>query len=299
MKICRTLFSSIRDSFKSVVRNFSLSLASISCITITLIIIAASLLISESVKNFTQEIEKDVTIVVFLDSDITPFERDTFEKEIKTIENMDTYTFKSKEDVKTDMEKEHDSISGILKEWDEEENPLKDTYTVKVKDVEQIKDTATKIEAIEKVNTVQYGEGLVEKLVGVFDTVEKVTIIAAGSLALVTVFLIINTIKLTIYSRKREIGIMRLVGASNTRIKLPFVIEGIILGIIGAIIPILLVVYGYTSFYNYFGGVLFSKIIKLISPMPFVLYTSLIVLGIGMVVGMIGSARAVRKYINV
>ena len=92
---------------------------------------------------------------------------------------------------------------------------------------------------------------------------------------------------------------MRLVGASNSRIKLPFVIEGIILGIIGSVIPILAIVFGYTALYDHFGGVLFSSVIRLVKPMPFVVDTSLVVLLIGMIVGMIGSARAVRRYIKV
>lgn len=299
MKSCRTFIRSLRDAFKSVVRNFSLSLASVTCITITLIIIAAALLISENVRNFTDEIEKDVTIVAFLDSDVSNKTRKNFELALKKNMNIETFTFKSKADVKEDMQKENETFSSVLEEWDDKENPLKDTYTIKVHDVNKIGDTAKDIEGMEGVNSVQYGEGLVEKLVGVFDAIEKITIVAAGALIIVTVFLIINTIKLTIFSRKREIGIMRLVGASNTRIKLPFVIEGIILGMIGSIIPILIIVFGYTAMYDYFGGILFSPVIRLIDPMPFVINASVIVLLIGMLVGMIGSARAVRRYVKV
>jgi len=299
MKIFRTLFRSIRDAFKSVIRNFSLSLASISCITITLIIIAAALLISQNVKNFTNEIESDVTIVAFLESDVTDEVRDSFELYLKQLDNVDTFDFQSKSHVKEEMSKENDTFSDILSEWDDEENPLKDTYTIKVKKVEEIKKTAEAISDQEGVNSVQYGEGLVEKLVGVFSAIEKVTIVSALALIVVTIFLIINTIKLTIFSRKREISIMRLVGASNMRIRLPFVVEGIVLGMIGSVLPILVVVFGYSSLYNHFGGQLFSPIIRLISPMPFILYTSFIVLGIGMIVGMVGSSRAVRKYIKI
>ena len=299
MKSCRTFIRSLRDAFKSVVRNFSLSLASVTCITITLIIIAAALLISENVRNFTDEIEKDVTIVAFLDSDVSDDTRKDFELTLKKNMNIETFTFKSKADVKEDMQKENETFSSVLEEWDDKENPLKDTYTIKVHDVNKIGDTAKDIEGMEGVNSVQYGEGLVEKLVGVFDAIEKITIVAAAALIIVTVFLIINTIKLTIFSRKREIGIMRLVGASNSRIKLPFVIEGIILGMIGSIIPILIIVFGYTAMYDYFGGVLFSPVIRLIDPMPFVINASVIVLLIGMLVGMIGSARAVRRYVKV
>lgn len=299
MKSCRTFFRSLRDAFKSVVRNFSLSLASITCITITLIIIASALLLSSNVKNFTDEIEKDVTIVAFLDSDVSDETRENFEIAIKKNLNVETFNYKSKSKVKDEMQKENETFSSVLSEWDDASNPLKDTYTIKVNDVKKIGSTAKEIENLDGVNSVQYGEGLVEKLVGVFDAIEKITVVAALALIIVTIFLIINTIKLTIFSRKREIGIMRLVGASNSRIKLPFVIEGIILGMIGSIIPIVVVVFGYTTMYDYFGGVLFSPVIKLVSPMPFVVNASLIILIIGMFVGMFGSARAVRRYIKV
>lgn len=299
MKSCRTFFRSFRDAFKSVIRNFSLSLASITCITITLIIIAAALLLSNNVKNFTNEIEKDVTIVAFLDSDVKDDVRENFETAIKKNLNIETFNYKSKTEVKNEMARENKTFSSVLAEWDDASNPLKDTYTIKVRDVKDIGKTAKEIEKMDGVSSVQYGEGLVEKLVGVFDAIEKITYVAALALIIVTIFLIINTIKLTIFSRKREIGIMRLVGASNSRIKLPFVIEGIILGMIGSIIPILVVVLGYTALYDYFGGVLFSPVIKLVSPTPFVVNTSLIILIIGMVVGMVGSARAVRRYIKV
>lgn len=299
MKGCRTFLRSLRDAFKSVIRNFSLSLASITCITITLIIIASALLLSENVKNFTNEIEKDVTIVAFLNSDVKEAVRNEFEMSLKRNMNVETFDYKSKAKVKEDMAKENKTFSSVLSEWDDASNPLKDTYTIKVRDVKEIGETAKEIEKTDGVSSVQYGEGLVEKLVGVFDAIEKITYIAAFALIVVTVFLIINTIKLTIFSRKREIGIMRLVGASNSRIKLPFVIEGIILGMIGSIIPILVVVFGYTAMYDYFNGILFSPVIKLVKPTPFVVDTSLIILVIGMVVGMIGSARAVRRYIKV
>ena len=299
MKIFRTFFRSIRDAFKSVGRNFSLSLASISCTTITLIIIAAAILISQNVSKFATEIEIDVTIIAFMSDELNTENKDEFETNLKKISNVSNFTFKGKSEVKKEMEGENETFSEILKEWDDEDNPLKDTYVIKVIDVEKIGDTAKEIKSNELVSSVQYGEGLVEQLVSVFDAIKKVTYIAAIALFVVTVFLIINTIKLTIFSRKREISIMRLVGASNYRIRLPFVFEGVILGVIGSIIPILLIIYGYSALYDSMGGVLFSSIIKLVKPMPFAINTSLIILGIGIVVGMFGSARAVRRYIKV
>ena len=92
---------------------------------------------------------------------------------------------------------------------------------------------------------------------------------------------------------------MRLVGASNLTIKVPFIIEGMLIGALGSIIPIIVVVYGYIAFYNNFGGQLFSPLIRLISPEPFIFVISGIVLIIGILVGMLGSSRAVRKYLKV
>ena len=140
---------------------------------------------------------------------------------------------------------------------------------------------------------------MVEQLVSTFDVVRKISIGAVIALIIVTAFLIVNTIKITIFSRKREIEIMRLVGASNINIKIPFVIEGLILGILGSIIPIITTCYGYTTLYDKFGGKLFTDFIKLIEPTPFIYYVSIILVVIGMIVGMFGSLRAVKKYLKI
>ncbi len=299
MKPFRMLGRSIRDAFKSVFRNFSLSLASISCITITLIIVAIAIIASFNVQNFTKEIEKDMTIVVFLENETTPAETNLVEQEIKALGNVESYTFQSKQEIKLEMEKESEVFKRVLSEWDDEESPLKDTFQVKVKNIEKINKTATNIQKIENVAVVRYGEGMVEKMVKAFASIEKVTYGIVIALILVTVFLIVNTIKLTISARKREISIMRLVGASNFTIKTPFIIEGMILGLFGSIVPIIISTYGYLAFYNHFNGYLFSELIQLIKPEPFMYTTSLMVLGVGIVVGMIGSASAVKRYLKV
>ena len=299
MKIFRMLIRSIRDAFKSVVRNFSLSLASISCITITLIIVAIALIASYNVEHFTSEIEKDLTIVVFADTKATPDEIEVIKTNLNRMDNVDSFEFVSKKEVKEQMQKESEVLNTVLEGWDEDESPLKDTFKVKVKDVLKINETADEIKGLAKVSTVRYGEGMVDKMIKAFSSVEKATYIVVIALVIVTVFLIINTIKLTISARKREISIMRLVGASNFSIKTPFIIEGMILGALGSIIPIIVNIVGYTKFYNHFDGYLYSQLIRLIRPEPFIYQTSLIILGLGILVGMIGSAGAVRRYLKV
>jgi len=299
MKLFRIFGRSIRDAFKSVIRNFSLSIASISCISITLIIVAVSIIASWNVKNFTTLIEKDITIVAFLNRDIKEEGLKTFEQELSRIDNIASSKFKSKEETKKEMMKESSLFENTMGAWTEEENPLKDSYLIKVKNIENIKKTASEIKDLENVEVVDYGEGMVEKLVSAFSLIEKVSIFLVVVLVVVTIFLIVNTIKLTIFSRKREISIMRLVGASNFSIKNPFVIEGMILGAFGSIIPIIVVIYGYLGIYNHFEGQLFSPLIRLIEPTPFIYKISILVLILGIIVGMIGSSRAVRKYLKV
>ena len=299
MKAIRIFFNNIADGLKSVIRNLSLSIASISCITITLILVAVSIILSENVNKFTDDIEKDVTIVVYIDKDATTEEISRIQSNIEALDNIDGIEFLSKEDIRKEMASEDDGIGNILGEYDEATNPLLDEYLVKVKDTESIGKTANAIKELAKVNTVKYGEGMVEELVKIFDIVKKITLIIVVGLVVVTAFLISNTIKITINNRKRQIEIMRLVGASNGYIKLPFFFEGIILGFLGSIIPIFLSCYGYIFLYEKMNGILFTEVITLVNPDKILYTLTLILIAIGVSVGAIGSYRAVRRHLKI
>ena len=299
MKIFRMLGRNIRDAFHSVVRNFSLSLASITCILITLLIVSISIILSAVVNNFTNNVKKDLTIVVFLDRDITEERTAEIKNELKAISNIDTIEFRSKTEIAKSMMEQYETYKDILKDYDEKDLPLQDTYLIKVKEVEKIGDTAKKIDTILNVESVQYGAGMVEQLVDIFQTVKYVSIGVVLALIIVTIFLISNTIKITIFSRRKEIEIMRLVGASNLNIKIPFLFEGLFLGLFGSIIPILATIYGYTALYNQLGGYISVKTIQLIKPTPFVYYVSISLLIISAIVGAVGSAKDVRKHLKI
>lgn len=300
MKFFRNIRRYFRDAMKSVIRNFSLSLASISCIAITLIVVGISIVLSYNVENMTDSIKKDVTMVVFLKPDTTEDEVKDIQKKITNMGNIEEIKFKSKKEYAEETKERDEVFSFIVDNWTDETNPLLDSFLIKVKEVEEIKNTASSIKKIDKVEWVNYGEDMVDQLITVFDVIRKVSIGAVVALILVTAFLIANTIKLAIFSRKTEIEIMRLVGASNISIKIPFIIEGSFIGILGSIIPIILMIYGYTSLYNYFDGKLFgSSLAMLIEPYPFIYLSSLLLLGIGIVVGMFGSYSAVKKYLKI
>ena len=299
MKAIRIFFRNIRDGFKSVGRNLSLSIASISCITITLLIVGIALVASYNVENMTKLVKEDFTIVTFINTKATKTEIEDLKNTIANFSNVESVEHQTKVEIANEMKGTSDSLSGIIDSWSEESNPLYDTLLVKVKDTEKISKTAKKIADMELVEEVQYGQGMVENLLSIFKVIEKAMFVAMIALVFVTLFLITNTIKITIFSRKREIEIMRLVGASNFSIKQPFVIEGFCLGFLGALIPIGITLYGYSALYKHFNGQLFSPFIKLVSAEPFIYIVSLILLGLGVVVGMFGSYRAVRKYLKI
>ena len=300
MKLFRSINRYFRDAGRSVFRNFSLSLASISCITITLIVVALSIVLSYNVEKMTEHVSSNISIVAFLDNEYDEGNTDKIKTQLDGIDNVDKITFKSKKEYAEETKELDDRFSLIVDSWTEENIPLLASYEVTVKDINKIDETAAIIKKIEGVNTVNYGEEYISSVIKIFDVIEKVCIGGVIALILVTAFLISNTIKLAIFSRKTEIEIMRLVGASNISIKIPFLIEGSFIGFFGAIIPIILMAYGYNSLYNFLGGKLFSSSLgELAAPYPFILWGSGLLLIIGLLVGMFGSANAVKKYLKI
>lgn len=299
MKNFRILIRNIRDGLKNVIRNLSLSMASISCITVTLVLVGVSMVGSMNVENFTKAIRDDFTIVTYIKTDADEAKEQEIKSQIESLSNIESIKLDSKQEIAERMKQESEIFNTIMSSWSDSENPLYDTYLVKVKDSEKITKTAEKIQQIDGVQMVKYGEGMIDSLLSIFDIVEKILIVIVVALVLVTAFLIINTIKITIFSRQEEIEIKRLVGASNLSIKQPFVIEGLFIGLIGSIVPVLAVIYGYSTLYTRTGGVIFSQFIKLVNPYPFVFEVSGVLVIIGVLVGMIGSSGAVKRYLKI
>lgn len=302
MKVIRIIGRSITNAGKSIARNFSLSMASITCTIITLILVSLGVLVSYNVNNITKDIEKELTIVVFMKKETTKEELNKTKDALSKIDNVADVKYTSKDDIKNNMASEYPSFSKMMESWTDVNNPFQDSYIVSVKDVRDINETVTTIKNLDNVDIVKYSESMIGELINIFDAIKTGTVCLVVGLVLVTAFLINNTIKITIFSRRNEIDIMRLVGTSNTVIKLPFLFEGLFIGVLGSIIPVLVTIFGYTYIYNALSSLGTSNIlsiIKLTSPELIVYKTSLFILIIGAVVGMFGSVKAVRKYLTV
>ena len=299
MKMFRMIPRYFRDAFKSVIRNFNLSFASMLCIFITLMLVSLSIILSKNVEQFTNVVKDDFTIIAFMNEEITKEDLSLAEEQILSLDNIKSVDLYTKLQKKKELSSQSEVYENIVSSWPDDDIPLYDEFLIKVKNVDNISDTAQKIEKVLNVESVKYGEGMVEQLVNIFNTVKRSTIIAVIALVLLTSILITNTIKLTIVSRRKEIEIMRLVGASNITIKLPFLIEGLILGLLGSLLPVAVTVYGYNALFQYLDGKMFTTMFELVPPTPFLYSISLILFVIGGLVGMFGSGNAVRKYLKI
>ena len=239
MKAVRIIGRSITSGIKSVFRNFSLSMASITCTVITLILVAIGILLSYNINNITEQIKDELTIIVFIDKTLETEKLDGIYNAINEVSNVKKIEFVSKKERLDECLAAGGAMAVSCEMFGED--IFRYSYIVEVSEIKDIKETATTIRNLENVDELIYGESTINDLIKIFDVVRYATIGLVVALVLVTTFLISNTIKITIYSRKNEIEIMRLVGTGNTVIRMPFLVEGFIIGALGSILPILLI----------------------------------------------------------
>ncbi len=297
MKI-RTIGRHARDSFKNISRNGWMTFASVSAVTVTLILVGVFFVIMMNLNRVAETIEDDVQIRVHIDVAATPQDQQTLKSEIERIPEVKNVTFSSKKD-------ELDNLVSSLGEEGksfklfEQDNPLNDVFIVKTKNPTDTMKVAKQIEKSTYVAKVKYGQGKVEKLFKFIKASRNVGVVLIIGLFFTAIFLISNTIKITIIARRREIKIMRLVGATNTFIRWPFFLEGLWLGFLGSILPIILISIAYYRAYDYVTPYLEGTFIKILPFDPFVYQVSGILILMGALIGVWGSLMSVRKFLKV
>lgn len=293
-------FRPIKEGFFGVGRHAAMSISSSSAVTITLMIISVFLMFSLNVQQFTKDIEHTVQIAVMIDYNYEEQAQiDKIGLDISNIEGVSEVKFSSKdEEFQHYLNGFEDESQKELFEPFKEDNPMHNAFYVSVEDGNNLKSVADQISVIEGIDSINYGGESAVVMVNALNSIRTGGGILAAALSLLAIFLIQNTIKLTIFARSDEIAIMRNVGAKNGFIRSPFLIEGVIIGALGSIIPIMASVFGYIYIYNALGGVIISKMFVMIPPHPFVLQIAGVLLGIGMVVGLIGSFFSVNKYLR-
>lgn len=294
-----TLGRHIRESIKSLARNAWMTFASVSAVTVTLILVGTFLVIMMNLNNFAANLEGDVEIRVHVDVTADDAGQDTLRQELEKIPEVGSVAFSPKE-------KELENLVGSLGEEEgqafqlfEQNNPLNDVFVVKTDDPRDTSMVAKQIEKIDDAAKVRYGQEDVEKLFNVVQISRNIGLALIIGLIFTAMFLISNTIKITIFARRREIEIMKLVGATNGFIRWPFFIEGLLLGVLGAVIPIGIVIFAYRYVYAWALPQIQGSFIELLPLNPFVFQVSTILLLIGALIGVWGSLMSVRKFLKV
>ncbi|WP_028783748.1 permease-like cell division protein FtsX [Thalassobacillus devorans] len=295
----RTMGRHFREGSKSVWRNGWMTVSSVGAVTTTLLLVGVFLALMLNLNQITQEVEKDVEIKVLLDRTLQDDQDiNRVEKELKSISDVRSVKFSSKE---KELEQLIESMGDEGKAFElfDQSNPLKDAFVVKPSDPTETIAVADKIKSIKGVSEVNYGEEIVQRLLQFNEYARTIGLALIIALVFTAIFLISNTIKITIIARKKEIGIMKLVGATNGFIRWPFFIEGMLLGVLGAIIPITAVVSGYYYLYYKLRDKIQFEFIQLLPFDPFAWQLSLLILGIGVFIGIWGSVMSVRKFLKV
>ena len=286
-----------KTAFQNIWRNGVMSASSIFAVTITLLLIAVIGVIAINVQDMTYSIEDSLTIYVKMDREISDKEAQEILPEIEKIDGVKKATFSSKEDELDKMIEMQDEDGKKLFETYRENNPLGAAYVVEVEDAKEIDAVADKISALEHVNEATSGGASTSSLVNSLETIRNGGAVFVVGLTIVALFMIANTIKITITSRQTEISIMRMVGASNWYIRLPYMLEGVFIGLLGSIVPILVVYFGYNWIYSGAADFL-PAMVSMREPFPFIWQCSGIMIALGCGVGLIGSFVSVRKFLK-
>lgn len=287
-----------KESLVNLWRNGAMSFSSIFAVTITLLLIGVISVLALNVQDISANIEDGVRIYVKLERSIDENAEKEVGSQIKKLKGVESVTYSSKDEELNKLIDKQGKDGKELFESYREDNPLGSAYEVEAKDPTKLASLAKKIQDIPNVNSVNYGGDSTQSMVTTLNTIQKAGSVFIVGLVIVALFMISNTIKITITARSTEISIMRMVGASNWYIRIPFMLEGMLIGLFGAIIPILVLVYGYGALYNYTGGSLMSSMLVLKAPMPFIRDFSFILAGLGAGVGLIGSFVSMRRFLK-
>ena len=296
MKI-NTINYFIVDALKSIKRNITVSFAAMLTVLVTFFVLGTFTLVGLNFNKTIEDVADKIEIKVYLQDDIKLVNKREVEIKLSEQDGVKAVTYESKDEAFTKLKKDLEGNSGMLEGYSLENNPLASSYIVTLEDASYASNVTKAVEDMTGVESVTNQQELIEKISRVVDFVQILGIVLFFVFIGVSIFLIMNTIKLAVYSRRREVGIMKFVGATDWFIRWPFVIEGIVIGAIGSLLSSILLYFAYNGIFRWIVSSMF--IVNLVQP-QFVLTTLLACfVGGGVVVGAIGSIFALRKFLIV
>lgn len=291
----RTFFRHLLESIKSLKRNGWMTVASVSAVTITLTLVGVFMAVIMNATKLAEDIEGSVDVSVFVDIGTKEKEMRILEKKLKEIDHVKSVRFSSKDQ---ELKKIQEAMGDSWSLFEGDSNPLYDVYVVSTTEPSYTKEVSNKAGKLANVSRADYGGVSSDKILKIAGTVRTWGLAAAALLLFIAMFLISNTIRITILSRQREIQIMRLVGAKNGYIRWPFFLEGGWIGLIGAIIPVLILTFGYQEMFQVLNPSLLRSHYSMIQPQDIVWKINALMAGIGIIIGSLGAIISMRRFLK-
>lgn len=287
----------LREAFQSIWRNSWLSMASIGVVAVSLFILGSSFLLVLNVNNMVSDLQSRVEISVFVKDKTTPAQVNELGEKLRSMAGVGEVRFISKTQALEEMKEKFGDKKEILAGL-EGKNPLPDTFRIKTDGIEMVQPLALQIEKLPQVDQVRYGSrNVVEKLVAFGRWARLIGLAAMILFAAAAVFLIATTIRLSVYARRREIGIMKYLGATNWFVRGPFLLEGMLLGLTGSLLAVTAIYFGYFSL---IGAIKSSLLFMLTVTDPGLILPVLEgLVALGLFIGAAGSIISMRKYLVV
>lgn len=290
---------SFKEAKKNVIRNGLMSVASLFTIASCLLILGVFTLLSLNVNSITEQIKDQCEIQLYINTEATDERVAQIGEEIKGVANVKEISLFTKEDTlayaKQDM---FSGNEGMLEGFDED-NPFSDSYKIVLHDIEATTETVAELERIADVDKVVNKQDVVNTVVSLSGGVKKFTIAMMLVLLMIAIVIISNTVKLTVFNRRKEINIMKYIGATDRFIRIPFVLEGFIIGFSAAVIAFLLVFWGYFALVSYIGTQLNFGVVELITAREVAPILAILFVVFGSLIGVVGSAISMRKHLHV
>ncbi|HPT77634.1 MAG TPA: permease-like cell division protein FtsX [Candidatus Atribacteria bacterium] len=296
----RTWKNIIREGMRNVVRNRVMTLASIGAIMAALFVLGIIMATIINLDNIVAGLESKVEVTVYLKKGTTQGDIETVYNRINSWEGIVEVEFISKEEALENWRKEMGSKSYLLDGYNEENNPLPDTFRIKVERPEYVENIVTNARKLSAVDQVRYSADVVRAIMSIAGTTRLIGLSIVVLLSVMSVIIINNTIKLTVYSRRREINIMKYIGATDWYIRWPFLIEGMVLGLFGAVLAGGAVAGLYAILLEKANDMESILSIFGLLPMKDIMYPVLLVFAlIGCLIGISASMLSIRKHLKV
>ena len=290
----------IGEGFRNVFKNKKSTMASLMIMCATMIIFGVFFIVGENINHFVSEIESEQGIQVFIDNDATEQEVQQLGEQLKKINGVNTVEYMSKEDALNQMKERFEEKEYLLEGY-EENNIFPASYIVTLTDLTLSSQVQGEISSLPNIKRITSGDETINTLIDLANGVRIVTAVILALLIIISIFIIANTIKLTVHARRKEISIMKYVGATNNFIRWPFIVEGILIGVLAGIISLLLVGGVYNIVAEKIVNTDFMQIIQMsllnFSDMFSLIVIVYLILGIG--IGVLGSTISMRKYLKV